>query len=685
MNSELLNIVNASLSATVNGVYQGIVLTGIVWLSLKCFPKTNASTRYAVWLATLLIVCLLPIKHILFSEGLFGKRASESNTNQNRNVLSGSAPSNSIDKAIIQDRWTITDEPAKPELQSLLPRTVTFGKGSGGSPSLNTSPTSDFGNRIFANTLARVTMPPLEWRTPMSTGLSVSIILAFLSIVMIRLARLGIEYWALMRIKRSSHPVSEVEEIRFNSLCNKMQIGRKVTLQGSDRISTPIVAGFRQPSILIPARLSAEIDLSELEPILRHELAHVRRWDDWSNLLQQCLKALFFFHPAIWWLSQRMNIDREIACDDHVLETSREPRAYALLLATLASNAYVRQLPSAPAAWNTKSQIKERITMILDRNRNTSTRLATGTTSVIGASAILIALLFLQAAPRLAFADTSSNESSTNQQTETEEDIEAASEFSERDPGAEKPSKIRNKNKKSQAPGLRRLAREPLPPLSKLAPFSTARVPSQLALPGATTETGVLHQPHPNPQPHPVPEPQFPPHFDPMLAPVAPPAPKPPGMNRRGSTSHLEQRIATLERLVESLLKRDLRKRQSPDHSAPQASSRPEDLFQSQQFHSQVIQRNSDLFEQNNSPRNQFRQQERAENRLRRAHQGVDLSAEKFSLMRRKLEAERKILQSQLKELQQKIVDLDRQLQKQPSAHDPNGADGFDPDAIRSR
>ena len=73
-----------------------------------------------------------------------------------------------------------------------------------------------------------------------------------------------------------------------------------------------------------------------------HELAHVRRRDDWTNLVQHCINALFFFHPAIWWVSKRISLEREIACDDQVLHSTRRPRAYALLLADLATRMFVR-------------------------------------------------------------------------------------------------------------------------------------------------------------------------------------------------------------------------------------------------------------------------------------------------------------------------------------------------------
>jgi beta-lactamase regulating signal transducer with metallopeptidase domain len=67
-----------------------------------------------------------------------------------------------------------------------------------------------------------------------------------------------------------------------------------------------------------------------------HELAHLRRYDDWTNLAQKLVKALFFFHPAVWWIEKQVSLEREMACDDAVLAETASPRAYAECLAHLA-------------------------------------------------------------------------------------------------------------------------------------------------------------------------------------------------------------------------------------------------------------------------------------------------------------------------------------------------------------
>jgi hypothetical protein len=111
-----------------------------------------------------------------------------------------------------------------------------------------------------------------------------------------------------------------------------------------------------------------------LNQILLHELAHFGRWDDWTNLAQQVLKAAFFFHPVVWWIDKRIAIEREIACDDAVLAETRRPRAYAECLAHLAEKSFVqRSIALAQAALGHVRQTSARIAQILDVNRTAPT------------------------------------------------------------------------------------------------------------------------------------------------------------------------------------------------------------------------------------------------------------------------------------------------------------------------
>ena len=101
----------------------------------------------------------------------------------------------------------------------------------------------------------------------------------------------------------------------------KEQLGlqRTVRVLQSTLVNSPIVVGCYRSVILLPTSLLTALPASQLESILAHELAHVRRFDYLINLLQTGVETLFFYHPAVWWMSRRMRIERENCCDDVVI------------------------------------------------------------------------------------------------------------------------------------------------------------------------------------------------------------------------------------------------------------------------------------------------------------------------------------------------------------------------------
>ena len=150
---------------------------------------------------------------------------------------------------------------------------------------------------------------------------------------------------------------------------------RKVTLAISDELRVPTALGFLRPMIILPAWTLRELSPRDLNAILIHELAHLKRCDDFTNLAQKVLRAIFFFNPALCWIDNRLSLEREIACDDIVLARTANPRAYAECLVSLAEKSFVRRgVALAQAAVSRMRQTSRRITQILDADRPGSTR-----------------------------------------------------------------------------------------------------------------------------------------------------------------------------------------------------------------------------------------------------------------------------------------------------------------------
>ena len=108
------------------------------------------------------------------------------------------------------------------------------------------------------------------------------------------------------------------------------------------RVDTPTVIGWLRPVVLLPVAALANLTPDQVQAILAHELAHVRRHDFVVNLLQTIAETLLFYHPAVWWLSHRIRVEREHCCDDIAVEVCGDPVGYAEALTTLAAWARLR-------------------------------------------------------------------------------------------------------------------------------------------------------------------------------------------------------------------------------------------------------------------------------------------------------------------------------------------------------
>ncbi len=103
---------------------------------------------------------------------------------------------------------------------------------------------------------------------------------------------------------------------RISRLCKVLQISRSVRVLSSAKVAVPVVVGWLKPVVLVPVGLFSGLSTPQLEAIIAHELAHIRRHDYLVNLLQNLAEAVFFYHPVVWWISAQMRKERENCCDD---------------------------------------------------------------------------------------------------------------------------------------------------------------------------------------------------------------------------------------------------------------------------------------------------------------------------------------------------------------------------------
>ena len=135
--------------------------------------------------------------------------------------------------------------------------------------------------------------------------------------------------------RRSASPVPAEWHLVLSRLCRELQLSRTVRLLQSAAVEVPTALGWLRPVILLPACALAGLSPLQLEAILAHELAHIRRGDFLVNLLQSLVEVLLFYHPAVWWLSARIRAERELCCDDVAAELCGDPLLLARALTDL--------------------------------------------------------------------------------------------------------------------------------------------------------------------------------------------------------------------------------------------------------------------------------------------------------------------------------------------------------------
>jgi len=139
------------------------------------------------------------------------------------------------------------------------------------------------------------------------------------------------------RMARNGVPPRPAYAAAFARLAQRLGIHTPVNLLESTALGVPAVIGWLKPVVLLPAAAAAGLTPQQLELLLAHELAHVRRNDYFVNLLQSVVETLLFYHPAVWWVSARVREEREHCCDDVALAACGHPREYAGALLALAT------------------------------------------------------------------------------------------------------------------------------------------------------------------------------------------------------------------------------------------------------------------------------------------------------------------------------------------------------------
>ena len=336
------------MTTLLNTLCNGAILTGIVWLGLLVIPRQNAATRYAVWCVTLLAVVALPIWSAI-------------------PVAPASVDRAMTPVAVMSSSLVKNELPAKDELPPPAPFAVPPI-----APALASSP---------------------AWHPIQLPGRPVlpAVLIAWIVASAVLLVRVAIGCGSLRRLKRNARPAPDMFAVRAASLAAQAGVSRRASLLISDETAAPMTLGLLHPVILLPASLPGRIGYREFDHLILHELAHVRRYDDWLRLGQKLLEAILPIQPAVFWIGRRIDLERETACDDWAVAQAGTPKAYAQSLTRIAELTHwaCSQL-LASGTVGKPSQLYQRVQRLLDNGRNRMPQIGAAPLAV---AASLIAIL----------------------------------------------------------------------------------------------------------------------------------------------------------------------------------------------------------------------------------------------------------------------------------------------------
>lgn len=193
--------------------------------------------------------------------------------------------------------------------------------------------------------------------------------------------------------RRHTAPAEAFWEEHFAALVKRLRVSRPVRLAVSATARVPSVVGWLKPVVLVPAAVFTGLASEQIEALLAHELAHVRRYDYVINMLQTVAETLLFYHPAIWWVGRCIRNERENCCDDLAVEICSDPTTYVRALTDLEQ---LRGTTSSFAIAADGGSLVRRVERLLDLNSHTNST-PSGLLAVIGIALVCISVIGVQA------------------------------------------------------------------------------------------------------------------------------------------------------------------------------------------------------------------------------------------------------------------------------------------------
>jgi beta-lactamase regulating signal transducer with metallopeptidase domain len=347
-----------------DGLWEGALFALAVALVLRLTPRNNATTRYAVLVLALAAVLVVPILTAMLT---FARPAP----------LVATAPTLA---APITASRIAHPHPVSPPSRHLAAPVVV--------------PASALAPRAVA--FRRISLPIPRLVAFLAVG-------AWLLGMLYVGVRLAISLAHLEGLKRNALPLPLDIRTRLTSWTDAVKGTQGVRLCRSSEITIPIAVGLFDAMILVPNALLEELPTEDIDRIILHELAHLRRNDDWLNAFERVVNAVLFFNPAVRWLVGRLDLEREVACDDWVVTQTSQPLPYAHCLVRVVESAtWPYRAMAAPGVFVTRRSMSIRIERLLSAHRDVRSRIALGPASLAVASIAALGVFAAYVSPSIA-------------------------------------------------------------------------------------------------------------------------------------------------------------------------------------------------------------------------------------------------------------------------------------------
>ena len=343
-------------------LWQGFSIGIVVWTVDRLLPRTSSRFRYSAGVAALLtMLACVPLTYVAL--GFFpGNSPAETAENVAAPAVPATPESNNAGGT------TISALPVDASVTSIRPADNVD----------RAVPASATGNQPNAG-LWQSLHSLLARLAPYATA-------AYLLGVAIMLARLGLALRGGHKLRQSAAPLSD-PAILAMAARQARRVGLKVVpaIAWCQRAAVPLVVGMVRPIILLPTAIAGGVAPDQLEALLAHELAHLKRLDLVVNLVQRLAESLLFFHPAVWYVSRRISSERENCCDDCVLAAGWGRVEYADALvrmaevcATARGLAGMEGAALLAASGEGPSQFKRRVLRLIDADDHVRIGLSRG-------------------------------------------------------------------------------------------------------------------------------------------------------------------------------------------------------------------------------------------------------------------------------------------------------------------